>query len=145
MNEMANGTLDRLKEFIDADDNESTFPALVKCSAMRVDSCDDAIDEERRRMVVEMVNDMAAIPIDGSQNAISLWEKTGRLLGMSSAIDGLDLSGGSGPTIEYSPTLQFYGGTPNKDDLTNALRVSQDEFDSLMERYIKTHGRLAFG
>ena len=86
-----------------------------------------------------------AIPIDGSQNAISLWEKTGRLLGMSSVLDGVDLNGNSGPTIEYSPTLQFYGGTPSRDDLESAMRVSQDEFDSLMERYLKTHGRLAFG
>lgn len=86
-----------------------------------------------------------AIPIDGSQNAISLWEKTGRLLGMSSVLDGVDIGSGGGPSIEYSPTLQFYGGTPSKEDLTDALRVSQDEFDSLMERYLKTHGRLAFG
>lgn len=86
-----------------------------------------------------------AIPIDGSRNAISLWEQTGRLLGMDSVIDGMDLSGGSGPTIEYSPTLQFYGGIPSREDLDDALRMSQDEFDSLMERYIKTHGRVAFG
>ena len=86
-----------------------------------------------------------AIPIDGSRNAISLWEKTGRLLGMNSVLDGVDLGSGSGPSIEYSPTLQFYGGAPSKEDLTDAMRVSQDEFDSLMERYLKTHGRLAFG
>lgn len=85
-----------------------------------------------------------AIPIDGSRNAISLWEKTGRLLGMNSVLDGLSLSGGSGPAIEYSPTLQFYGEAPSKEDLTDALRVSQDEFESLMERYLKTHGRVAF-
>lgn len=86
-----------------------------------------------------------AIPIDGSQNAISLWEQTGRLLGMSSALDGLDLGSSSGPSIEYSPTLQFYGEAPSKDDLTDALRISQDEFDSLMDRYFKNHGRVAFG
>lgn len=86
-----------------------------------------------------------AIPIDGSRNAISLWEQTGRLLGMNSAIDGLDLSSGGGPTIEYSPTLQFYGDAPSKDDLEDAMRVSQDEFDSLMDRYFKTHGRVSFG
>lgn len=87
-----------------------------------------------------------AIPIDGSRNAISLWEKTGRLLGMDSVLNGLSLEGGgSGPTIEYKPTLQFYGQAPSKDDLTDALRVSQDEFDQLMERYFKTHGRVAFG
>lgn len=86
-----------------------------------------------------------AIPIDGSRNAISLWEQTGRLLGMNSVLDGLDLGGGSGPTIEYSPTLQFYGDAPSKDDLEDALRVSQDEFDSLMERYLRTHRRVSFG
>ena len=87
-----------------------------------------------------------AIPIDGSRNAISLWEKTGRLLGMDSVLDGLDLEGGnSSTTIEYSPTLQFYGEAPSKDDIESALRVSQDEFDSLMERYLKTHGRVSFG
>lgn len=86
-----------------------------------------------------------AIPIDGSRNAISLWEKTGRLLGMDSVLDGLSLDCGSGPAIEYSPTLQFYGDAPSKDDLTDALRISQDEFDNLMDRYFKTRGRLAFG
>jgi len=86
-----------------------------------------------------------AIPIDGSQNAISLWEQTGRLLGMGSVLDGITLEGGTGPSIEYSPTLQFYGGTPSKDDLTEALRVSQDEFEELMDRYFKTHGRVSFG
>jgi len=87
-----------------------------------------------------------AIPIDGSQNAISLWEQTGRLLGMDSVLDGLDLSGGgSAPTIEYKPTLQFYGEAPSKEDLDDALKVSQDEFDLLMERYFKTHGRVSFG
>ncbi len=86
-----------------------------------------------------------AIPIDGSRNAISLWEQTGRLLGMNSTLDGLDLSSGGSPRIEYSPTLQFYGDAPSQDDLTEALRVSQDEFDSLMDRYFKTRGRVSFG
>lgn len=87
-----------------------------------------------------------AIPIDGSQNAISLWEQTGRLLGMESRLDNLNLDdSGSSTTIEYNPTLQFYGEAPSKDDIEEALRVSQDEFDSLMERYIKTHGRVSFG
>lgn len=87
-----------------------------------------------------------AIPIDGSRNAVTLWEKAGRLLGMSSVLDGVDLNGGSGgPTIEYNPTLQFYGDAPSRGDLEGALRVSQDEFESLMERYFKTHGRVSFG
>ena len=86
----------------------------------------------------------AAIPIDGSRNAISLWEQTGRLLGMDSVLDRADIGGGQSPSIEYKPTLQFYGSAPDKEDLTAALRVSQDEFEEMMARYIKTHGRVSF-
>lgn len=85
-----------------------------------------------------------AIPIDGSRNAISLWEQTGRLLGMDSVLDSMELDGGDSSTsIEYKPTLQFYGEAPTKEDLTDALKVSQDEFESLMEKYLKTHGRVS--
>ncbi len=86
-----------------------------------------------------------AIPIDGSKNAISLWEQTGRLLGMDSAFDGVELDAGSSPAIEYKPTLQFYGEAPSKSDIEDALRISQDEFETLMERYLKTRGRVSFG
>lgn len=85
------------------------------------------------------------IPLNGSSRAISLWEKTGRLLGMSGRFDNLDFSGDSGSsTITYSPTLQFYGDAPSKDDLTDALRMSQDEFDMMMERYMKRNRRVSF-
>lgn len=87
----------------------------------------------------------AVIPLNGSRNAISLWEKTGKLLGMKGAFDDIDLSGGSETvTIEYNPTLSFYGGAPTKEDITDALHMSQDEFDSMMERYLRTHSRTAF-
>lgn len=86
-----------------------------------------------------------AIPIDGSKNAISLWEQTGRLLGMDSAFDGLELDAGGSPAIEYKPTLQFYGEAPSKRDIEDALRISQDEFETMMERYLKTRGRVSFG
>jgi len=86
----------------------------------------------------------AAIPIDGSRNAISLWEQTGRLLGMDSVLDGADIDSGQSPVIEYKPTLQFYGNAPDKEDLAAALKVSQDEFEEMMEQYIKAHGRVSF-
>lgn len=88
----------------------------------------------------------AVIPLNGSRNAVALWEKTGQLLGMESALDGIDLNGGGSPiTIEYHPTLKFYGEAPNKEELTEALHISQDKFDSMMERYLKTRSRTAFG
>ena len=86
----------------------------------------------------------AAIPIDGSQNAINLWEQTGKLLGMDSVLDNVSLEGGNGPVIEYSPVLKFYGEAPSKDDISEALSISKDEFENLMARYMKDNGRVSF-
>lgn len=87
----------------------------------------------------------AVIPLDGSRNAVSLWEKTGKLLGMRGAFDGVDLSGGSNEVkIEYRPVLKFYGEAPTKRDLGEALEISQDKFDSMMDRYLKNNSRLVF-
>jgi TP901 family phage tail tape measure protein len=86
----------------------------------------------------------AAIPLDGSQNAINLWEQTGKLLGMDSVLDNVSLEGGNGPVIEYSPVLKFYGEAPSKDDISEALSISKDEFENLMARYMKDNGRVSF-
>ncbi|RDY30328.1 phage tail tape measure protein [Lachnotalea glycerini] len=105
----------------------------------------------------------AAIPLDGSQKSISLWKTAGEMLGVysdynalskedsfSSLSDGLEAAettnynSQSGAHITYSPTLQFYGGTPNKQDIVEAGKMSQDEFNLMMQRYEKDIGRLCF-
>lgn len=86
----------------------------------------------------------AVIPLDGSQNAVSLWEKAGQLLGMDNRFDDLDLGGGDMLTVLYSPILNFYGEAPNKDDLTEALDISQDKFNSHMDQYLRTRSRVSF-
>lgn len=87
------------------------------------------------------------VPLDKSKNAISLWEKAGQLLGMGSGLDKYDISAAPSnpsPTIEYKPTLQFYGEAPSRNDLDDALRMSQSEFNSMMEKYLRNNKRLAF-
>lgn len=87
----------------------------------------------------------SAIPLDGSRNAISLWEKTGKLLGMDSFLDRYPIEdAGNTTAIEYSPTLQFYGEAPTKQDLEDAMEAAQDKFNVMIERYFKTHGRVSF-
>ena len=87
----------------------------------------------------------SAIPLDGSTNAINLWKRTGQLLGMGSVLDDVDLGGGNtGAHIEYKPTLVFNGGAPSQSDLESAMRTSQEEFEIMMARYLKDHGRVAF-
>lgn len=98
----------------------------------------------------------AAIPIDGSRNAINLWQQTGELLGMSYSTSGDGLSALSkeiyssqyttdnSANIEFKPELNFYGEAPKKEDITLAFNESFEEFKKMMDRYVKERGRLAF-
>lgn len=98
----------------------------------------------------------AVIPLDASRNAIDLWEQTGKLLGVngfgeesgesfSSLIQDVEsapVSGGG--EISYSPTLQFYGEAPSRRDLDEALEMSEERFEQMLERYMRNHARLGF-
>lgn len=90
----------------------------------------------------------AAIPIDGSQNAINLWEKTGELLGMESLADRtqaiMNYSGGSNVQAVYNPTLQFYGSAPSKQDIEDDLDAEFEKFKVFMEQYNKENARYSF-
>lgn len=98
----------------------------------------------------------AAIPLDGSKNAISLWEKTGELLGM----DGL--SGGAEPLtasieeaayngpgenvihVDNSRVLNFNGSAPSKEELAEILDDENEKFARMMETYLANNRRVSF-
>lgn len=48
------------------------------------------------------------------------------------------------PSIVYNPTYQFYGGTPSKEDMVEAGRISQEEFNEMMDKYNRDHDRTDF-
>lgn len=58
------------------------------------------------------------------------------------------LAGGGQPgpasSIVYNPTYQFYGGTPSKEDLVEAGRISQEEFNEMMDKWKRDHDRTDF-
>lgn len=96
----------------------------------------------------------AAIPLDGSANAISLWQKTGELLGM----DGL--TGGSEPlaagvenasymgapevNISYSPQLYFSESTASREKIEEIMESEQDKFNRMMNQWAKENLRFSF-
>ena len=96
----------------------------------------------------------AAIPLDGSQNAISLWKKTGELLGIDGLTGGVHpleanveqavSSGRENIQIEYRPTLQFYGSAPDREDLESALETDREKFARQMEQWMKDNRRFSF-
>lgn len=98
----------------------------------------------------------AAIPLDGSRNAIDLWVKTGELLGMdglSGGVEPLTASieeaayAGSGETVinvDNSRTMQFYGSAPPRDELEEILEDEDEKFARLMQRYLGNNRRVSF-
>lgn len=125
---------------------KTVLPSFHGLSGMDIDSnADGGIIRNRELSWLAEEGPEAVIPLDGSQNAVSLWEKAGQFMGLGNRFDDLDLSGKNTVTVSYSPVLNFYGEAPSKDDLTDALDISQDKFDSLMERYLKNHSRMSFG
>ena len=97
----------------------------------------------------------AAIPIDGSKNAIDLWLKTGELLGM----DGL--TGGESPVSEdvaeaaYSSAdnMELHidnsrvitiNGNASKEDIEEVLESEAEGFDRMMQEWMARNRRLKF-
>lgn len=97
----------------------------------------------------------AAIPLDGSQNAISLWQKTGELLGLD-GLDGTDENSmsvnidraieGNEPqvNIEYHPVLNFEGSV-NREEVAGVMETEQDKFNRMMSQWAKENLRFSFG
>lgn len=98
----------------------------------------------------------AAIPLDGSRNAISLWEKTGELLGMDGLSGGAEpltasieeaAYNGPGETVihvDNSRVLNFNGGAPSKEELAEILDDENEEFARKMEIWMSNNRRFSF-
>jgi hypothetical protein len=51
---------------------------------------------------------------------------------------------GTTPTFVFSPTYNFQGEAPSKKDLVDAAKISQREFEKMMDNYLRKKGRVAF-
>jgi len=112
----------------------------------------------------------AAIPLDGSGRAKTLWQQAGEILGMLPADNkavcsnipspGRDKalyqdilkikpaaaeSSGSAPNIQisYSPVIEIKGDADQK-TLARAMQMSQAKFDEMMDAYLASKGRTLF-
>ena len=115
----------------------------------------------------------AAIPLDGSQNAINLWQTAGKMLGvydnkvsayqlanqkintkdsfsdLSNNVDRVtdeESNYNNSNQIVYSPNMNFNfnGGTPSKEDILEATRQSEQDFEEKMDRYFAQKSRKGF-
>lgn len=106
----------------------------------------------------------AAIPLDGSSNAVSLWERVGKLLGVfdggTPAGRGEELYNGvtnyqttndNSTTDDSTDSRQFIfspqieiKGNASREDVEEALNISMEQFRELMEQYIAEKSRVSF-
>lgn len=105
----------------------------------------------------------AAIPLDGSRNAISLWEKVGQLLGIfdggmkeskgASLYNGIasnqtydnsvtDASSDS-RQIVFSPQIVIEGNA-SREDVDEALEIGMEQFEELFDRLMAKRDRVSF-
>ena len=52
--------------------------------------------------------------------------------------------GEAAPTFVFSPTYHFEGEAPSKEDIVEANRMSQNEFEKMMKEYLRKNKRVAF-
>lgn len=115
----------------------------------------------------------AAIPLDGSQNAINLWQTAGKMLGVyddkvsayslaNQKLNSKDTFGDLSNNVDhvaneesnynnsnqilYSPNMNFNfnGGAPSKEDIIAATRQSEQDFEEKMDRYFAQKSRKGF-
>ena len=97
----------------------------------------------------------AAIPIDGSKNAIDLWLKTGELLGMDGLTGGESPVSGDVEEVAYSGAgnMELHidnsrvitiNGSASKEDIEEALENDADEFDRMMQEWMARNRRVKF-
>lgn len=93
----------------------------------------------------------AAIPLDGSKNAIDLWKRSGELLGMESLEERakpiMNYADNSGVQVSFNPVIQVYGNTPTQDiedALENMMENMQEKFAEWWEEFIKEKRRTSF-
>lgn len=96
-----------------------------------------------------------AIPLDGSDRALSLWREAGRLLGAyessryssaAQALEGAETSGPSGSSSfapVFSPVI-YVGSENTRQEVMSGLSAGYEQFKEMMERYQIERARVSF-
>ena len=98
------------------------------------------------------------VPIDGSANAMNLWQTAGRMLGVSGAqsavaptvslapsvpVTSSSSHSGAPVQITFAPVINAGNGS-STDDIMSALDAKMREFEQMMRRYTAGQRRLSY-
>ncbi len=132
-------------------------PGTGKTGSIQVGAHADGgiFDRPHLAWIAEAGYKEAAIPIDGSKNAIDLWLKTGELLGMDGLTGGESPVAGDVEEMAYSGTggMELHidnsrvitiNGNASKEDIEEVLDNDADEFDRKMQEWMARNRRVKF-
>jgi TP901 family phage tail tape measure protein len=77
----------------------------------------------------------AAIPLDGSPRALSIWAKAGEMLGVRPT---------AGASITYAPVYNIYGGRDVEGQVRRAAKDAEDDFAARFRSYLRQERRLSY-
>ena len=157
----------------------STFDLAMKVHASTTKTKDNIAHNAKGNIVTKPIltwfaeeGPEAAIPLDGSERAKSLWYTAGEILGMyngvsedkvsfasqaeqmmnrdesslktSKSLSALERSEtNSNQNITYAPQITIKGNA-SKEDILEANEIAQEKFEAMMEKYMRNRTRTAF-
>jgi TP901 family phage tail tape measure protein len=77
----------------------------------------------------------AAIPLDGSSRAKSIWAKAGEMLGVNPT---------GGASIMYAPVYNIYGERDVEKQVRRAAKSAEDDFAARFKAYLRQERRLSY-
>lgn len=96
----------------------------------------------------------AAVPLDGSDRAKSLWMRAGQILGMLpegnrdqmllAGVSRSDRNGERNIQVSFNPTITIQGNA-GKDDVRRALEISLDDLRAMLTELQREDNRVSFG
>jgi hypothetical protein len=92
----------------------------------------------------------AFIPLDGSSNAVSIWQQAGQMLGLGTSRDaklyeGISRDSGQGNTfqINYTPSITIKGNA-SEEDVQNAVALGADDVVKIIKSYMGAQNRVSY-
>ncbi|MBE5917816.1 MAG: phage tail tape measure protein [Pseudobutyrivibrio ruminis] len=154
VNRMVQRTTDKLTGSMDS------FPAPTTETWAGVPYADPNIDHNANGGIINSTElswlaedgPEAVIPLDGSENALSLWQRVGQLLGVRTdrAGDALaalsnssNTSNGQGIQVNFSPNIVIQGNA-SKEEVSSALTMSIDQLREMLDEIKREDSRVSF-
>ena len=142
-----------LENLINGDtDGAPSYQSYKKALGIENNALGGIYDNEILTRVAEDGSSEAIIPINNAARSRNLWYETGARMGLIGGGRDTALMNSLGQTtnnssnvaIQFSPTV-YASGSATSEEIQSGLRMSMQEFKTMMNDYMRENARTAFG